>query len=609
MAASTVALTAGAAGAAGNGNGPGQSGRHPAVAPAPASTPPQVSSGPLDVSSAALAPTSDVTFDVAGPVNSSANPPSASTTTALPTVTLTTSTYYEINGSAIAPDGESALLSTDTGLVAVVNSPLTTPSVAAPINLSKFTGEGGPTYNAFSYSVAITPEGQTALVSLDSQGVAALTHASGSWAVDTGVQSPGTNQAGDPHQPGWVRAPTTTATPTTTTNTTLYDSVVISRTTGADGHYVGLALDQDDEAVAAITGVGTSGVKFAGVLADPGVGGALGDRGNGGMAFSPTTATKAVVPTADGFEGIDLSDPAHPAVVSKTDIPGAATTAGASSVAVAPDGDHVVVAVGDTLYFYGGLSTAAASSPLQQSADPLTLPGIVASLEYTASGNLVVEYATGATATTQLHLAIVSGSTTTSPTRGTPYTLSGVSDAANAMSVVPQVAAINHGYWEVASDGGLFAFGSAQFYGSMGGKPLNQPVVGMTSTADKEGYYEVASDGGLFAFGDAAFYGSMGGKPLNQPVVGMTLTPTGKGYWEVASDGGLFAFGDAQFYGSMGGKPLNKPVVGIAATPDGKGYWEVASDGGLFAFGDAQFYGSMGGKPLNKPVVGIAAAS
>ena len=50
---------------------------------------------------------------------------------------------------------------------------------------------------------------------------------------------------------------------------------------------------------------------------------------------------------------------------------------------------------------------------------------------------------------------------------------------------------------------------------------------------------------GIFAFGDAGFYGSMGGNPLNQPVVGIASTPDGKGYWEVASDGGIFAFGDA----------------------------------------------------------------
>jgi len=74
----------------------------------------------------------------------------------------------------------------------------------------------------------------------------------------------------------------------------------------------------------------------------------------------------------------------------------------------------------------------------------------------------------------------------------------------------------------------------------------------------------VASDGGIFTFGNATFDGSMGGKALNAPVVGMAATSTGSGYWEVASDGGIFTFGNATFDGSMGGKALNAPVVGMA---------------------------------------------
>jgi hypothetical protein len=120
------------------------------------------------------------------------------------------------------------------------------------------------------------------------------------------------------------------------------------------------------------------------------------------------------------------------------------------------------------------------------------------------------------------------------------------------------------------------------------------------------GYWEVASDGGIFSFGDAAFVGSMGGRPLNTPIVGMAATIDGAGYWEVASDGGIFTFGDAAFFGSMGGRPLNTPIVGMAATPDGAGYWEVASDGGIFNLGQVGFFGSMGGTVLNKPVVGMA---
>ena len=81
----------------------------------------------------------------------------------------------------------------------------------------------------------------------------------------------------------------------------------------------------------------------------------------------------------------------------------------------------------------------------------------------------------------------------------------------------------------------------------------------------------MASDGGVFAFGDAAFYGSTGGMHLNRPIVGMAADPDGQGYWLVASDGGIFAFGDAAFYGSTGGMHLNRPIVGMAATPDRAG--------------------------------------
>jgi predicted secreted protein len=86
----------------------------------------------------------------------------------------------------------------------------------------------------------------------------------------------------------------------------------------------------------------------------------------------------------------------------------------------------------------------------------------------------------------------------------------------------------------------------------------------MAATADGKGYWLVASDGGIFAFGDAGFSGSTGSIRLNQPIVGMAATADGKGYWLVASDGGIFAFGDAGFQGSLGGMALNAPITGIA---------------------------------------------
>ena len=110
--------------------------------------------------------------------------------------------------------------------------------------------------------------------------------------------------------------------------------------------------------------------------------------------------------------------------------------------------------------------------------------------------------------------------------------------------------------------------------GSAGGNVVGDTSCDFTTTSDRQGagaqgYWMTATDGGIFNY-NAGFFGSMGGKPLNKPIVGMAHTPGNQGYWEVASDGGLFGFGDAGFFGSMGGKPLNAPVVGMASTPDGK---------------------------------------
>ena len=147
-------------------------------------------------------------------------------------------------------------------------------------------------------------------------------------------------------------------------------------------------------------------------------------------------------------------------------------------------------------------------------------------------------------------------------------------------------------------------FGQYTYQPSSGTTPLPPPS-SPPPTSDGEGYWLVASDGGIFTFGDASFFGSTGALHLNRPIVGMAATPDGRGYWLVASDGGIFTFGDASFFGSTGALPLNRPIVGMAATPDGRGYWLVASDGGIFNFGDARFHGSTGTLHLSQPVVGM----
>jgi hypothetical protein len=160
------------------------------------------------------------------------------------------------------------------------------------------------------------------------------------------------------------------------------------------------------------------------------------------------------------------------------------------------------------------------------------------------------------------------------------------------------------GYWLAAMDGGVFAFGDAGFFGSMGATHLVQPVVGMATTRDGGGYWLVAADGGIFAFGDAHYYGSEGGQNLPAGVVGMA-TPNGLGYWLVGGDGSLYPFGDAPNFGSLADVNLDSSVAGIAPGFEGKGYWLVETDGEVFGFGDAGYYGEMpiGGSPA--PIAGL----
>lgn len=117
----------------------------------------------------------------------------------------------------------------------------------------------------------------------------------------------------------------------------------------------------------------------------------------------------------------------------------------------------------------------------------------------------------------------------------------------------------------------------------------------LVRTPSGHGYYIVAADGGVFCYGDARFYGSMGGVRLAAPVVDMAVKPQNDGYILVASDGGVFAFGNVKNYGNMVGKK-HAPITGCDFDAEGDGYWLLAQDGGVFTFGKTSFYGSAAGK-------------
>ena len=214
-----------------------------------------------------------------------------------------------------------------------------------------------------------------------------------------------------------------------------------------------------------------------------------------------------------------------------------------------------------------------------------------------------------------------------------------------------------HGYWLVGSDGGVFAFGDARFYGSIPGlgiappqtpgaaHELNAPVVGIVPSLDGRGYFLVAQDGGVFAFGDAKFEGSCPGL-ANCSGAAVAVMPdfSGNGYWLVNSTGNVYAFGNAPTYGSLGfdGVPVTSavrttdgggyyilyaygsvalygdarnfgspsgsigpanPATAIFTTGDGGGYWVALALGGVLAYGDATNHGSMAGSHLNEPII------
>jgi len=80
------------------------------------------------------------------------------------------------------------------------------------------------------------------------------------------------------------------------------------------------------------------------------------------------------------------------------------------------------------------------------------------------------------------------------------------------------------------------------------------------------GYFLVASDGGIFSYGTAPFFGSLGGQAIKHPIVAAAATPTDNGYWFTDTAGLVSNFGSANYYGSA---PPNlfRPIVGMAEAP------------------------------------------
>ena len=166
----------------------------------------------------------------------------------------------------------------------------------------------------------------------------------------------------------------------------------------------------------------------------------------------------------------------------------------------------------------------------------------------------------------------------------------------------------------------------------------------MVPSVDDGGYFMVASDGGVFAFGDAHFAGSCPGiGGCSGTAVAVMPDASGNGYWLVTSAGNIYTFGDAPYFGAPGhgtvtsavatpdgqgyldpprqrpGLPLRRrrqprlaaagdfngldPATSIFSTSGGTGYWVASALGAVYTFGDAPNDGSMAGTHLNGPII------
>ena len=335
----------------------------------------------------------------------------------------------------------------------------------------------------------------------------------------------------------------------------------------------------------------------------------------GSMTYSATQITTTIPPSiSPGTVNVTVTTPAGTSGISAADqytYTGSGTTAAPSITSA----DHTTFSAGSagvfTITTTGTPGVSSVTDAAFSGCNPSSLPASIA-LEYTGGTTATLDGTPQPGDGGTFTLCLVAANGAAPPTtQAFTLTIDAPTESPPAPSPPASAPPPQHGYWLVGSDGGIFTFGSAQFYGSTGSLHLQRPVVGITPTATRGGYWLVASDGGIFAFGNAGYYGSIPGSgltpagsglshSLNAPIVGMVPSSDGGGYFMVASDGGVFAFGDARFEGSCPGiGGCSGAAVAVMPDATGNGYWVVTSTGAVYTFGDASNFGQPGKQNSN----------
>lgn len=161
------------------------------------------------------------------------------------------------------------------------------------------------------------------------------------------------------------------------------------------------------------------------------------------------------------------------------------------------------------------------------------------------------------------------------------------------------------GYWVVADDGQVFAFGDARMHDRSSLTQIEStntfPVVTLIPAPDGQGYYLMQTNGVVVSYGSATWQGNGHTNPYNlvpSDFIDMALTPTGLGYWMLRRSGEVVAVGDAVHQGNAvpTGFTENEAAytgTGIESHPSIAGYWIVDGDGQVQAFGGVPDIGGI----------------
>lgn len=275
-------------------------------------------------------------------------------------------------------------------------------------------------------------------------------------------------------------------------------------------------------------------------------------------------------------------------------------------------------------------SAASGAAPTSIVAPPSTTPAAPAAPNYVSidPGNGKGEPSISSTPVAQSSGQIQDNGTTSEGTAGgwtygigpdtTPAGTAngGVLGASTPNSAASVVAITNQnvdGYWEAASDGGVYSFGTINFYGSRFGLQSSaDPITGMTVTPDHDGYWLYSVGGYVYPFGDAANDGGVNGGSGGPDFVGLVSNTGNTGYWQISATGSVYQLGSVSQFGGLPslGQSVNDVV---AAAPYEGGYCMIEATRRVSCFTGVgqhtQFYiGNTHFNIYDNPVTSLASS-